>query len=262
MITLYHGDCLKEMSKIPDGSVDMILTSPPYDDMREYGGNVTWNYDIFVQVAEQCKRVLKPGGVIVWIVGDETKNGSESGSSFRHALFWQSIGLNIHDTMIWNKAGFTATGSLKVRYASVFEYMFVLSKGKPKTFNPIKDRKNKWAGTKNHGTIRQKNGNTKETSCRCVFGEYGQRFNVWECPSVKSSKERCGHPAPFPIKLAQDHVISWSNAGDIVLDMFMGSGSTGVACVNTGRRFIGIEMDDKYFAIAQERINKAQEKLF
>ena len=258
MIDLMHGDCLELMKDIPDGSVDLTVTSPPYDNLRTYNGNIDqWNFDKFKDIAKELYRVTAKGGVIVWIVNDATIKGSETGTSFKQALYFKECGFNLHDTMIWEKPSFTATGSLKVRYAPVFEYMFVLSKGNPKSFNPIKDKENKRFGTVSSGTVRMKNGEMKKSSKACVIKRFGQRHNVWHMPSCKSNKERCGHPAPFPEQLANDHIISWSNGGDVVLDCFMGSGTTGVACINTGRKFIGIELDDKYFEIAKQRIDAA-----
>lgn len=260
-MNLYNGDCLEVMDKlIAEGvKVDLVVTSPPYDNLRTYNNTLNWNFDIFKNIANKLKDILADGGVIVWVVADATINGSETGTSFRQALYFKEIGLNLHDTMIWEKQTFTDTGSLKYRYAGVFEYMFVFSKGKPKTFNPIKDRGNKSFGSKKHGTIRQKNGTTrKQSSLGKEIQKYGQRFNVWKINTCCSNTERC-HPAQFPIILVQDHIISWSNENDTVLDPFMGSGTTGVACKRLNRNFIGIELDKNYFEIAKNRIEKEQE---
>lgn len=255
---ILHGDCLNLLRTLHDGSVDLTVTSPPYDNLREYNGNISqWNYEKFQQIASQIFRVTKDGGVVVWIVADATINGSETGTSFKQALYFKECGFNIHDTMIWAKPSFTAVGTLKTRYASTFEYMFVFSKGKPKTFNPIKDRKNIHAGKKKHGTIRQADGSTVPVSSKGkIYEEYGQRFNVWNMPPEQSNTRRC-HPAQFPEQLARDHIVSWSNPGDTVLDPFMGSGTTGIACISTGRKFIGFEIDEKYFEIASKRIGQA-----
>ena len=261
MIDLRCGDCLEIMKDIPDGSVDLTVTSPPYDDLRTYKGNIDqWCFEKFKQISKELFRVTSDGGVVVWIVSDATIRGSETGTSFRQALHFMDCGFNLHDTMIWEKPTFTATGSLAVRYAHVFEYMFVFSKGKPKTFNPIKDKLNVSAGRKIHGTIRQKDGSTKKQSC--IGNEIqalGQRHNVWKICPEKSNKNR-KHPAVFPEQLAKDHIISWSNEGDTVLDCFMGSGTTGIACVHTGRNFIGIELDEEYFQIAKERVENCNKK--
>lgn len=255
---LIKGDCLEKMKGIADGSVDLTVTSPPYDNLRTYNGNnELWGEHVWKEVLVNLYRVTKQGGVVVWVVGDATIKGSETGTSFKQALWAKECGFNLHDTMIYLKPNFSAVGALKTRYAPVFEYMFVFTKGKIKTFKPIKDRKCKTHGKVKSGTIRQKNGTTKRKSNEgWIQPEYGQRYNVWEiCPVVQRGDDK--HPAPFPEKLAHDHIISWSNEGDTVLDPFMGSGTTGVACVNTGRNFIGIELDNTYFEIAKDRIGKA-----
>jgi site-specific DNA-methyltransferase (adenine-specific) len=245
------GDCLERMKEIPDASVDLVVTSPPYDNLRDYNG---YSFE-FEKIAMELTRVIKDGGVIVWVVGDATIKGSESGTSFRQSLYFKDVcRLNLHDTMIWNKGEFSAVGALKTRYAPVFEYMFIFTKGKLATFNPIKDKPNKGAGRIISGNIRQADGTTKRmSSSGSVISEFGQRFNIWEMPGVKSRKDT-RHPAPFPIALATDHILSWSNPGDIVLDPFLGSGTTGVAALDLDRRFIGIEISEEYFQIAQSRL--------
>ena len=256
-MNLMLGDCLEKMAEIPDGSVDLTVTSPPYDNLRSYNG-CEWNADIWRGVIENLYRVTADGGVVVWIVGDATIKGSETGTSFRQALWAMDCGFNLHDTMIWQKPTFTAVGALTTRYAPVFEYMFVWSKGSPKAFNPIKDRKNKHAGAILHGNIRQADGSVREMTGnkQKTIAEYGQRFNVWQMDAVMSRKDT-RHPAPFPEQIAADHITSWSNEGDTILDPFMGSGTTGVACKNLNRDFIGIELDPDYFEIAKQRIEAA-----
>ena len=250
MIKLLNGDCITEMQKM-----ESTVTSPPYDNLRTYADTLDWNFDIFRQVANELYRITKDGGVVVWVVGDATIKGSETGTSFRQALYFKEIGFNLHDTMIWNKPTFTATGALKVRYAQVFEYMFIFSKGKPKTFNPIKDRINKTFGAKKHSNVRQANGSMKPiSSIGKPIAQHGQRFNVWDAATEVSSKNRL-HPAPFPEKLANDHITSWSNENDLVLDPFMGSGTTGKMAKLNNRKFIGIEKVPEYFEIAKNRIN-------
>lgn len=252
MIDLMQGDCLERMKEIPDGSVDLTVTSPPYDNLRSYNGNnEQWGEHVWREVLADLYRVTAEGGVVVWVVGDATVKGSETGTSFKQALHAMDCGFRLHDTMIWNKGGFSAVGALQTRYAPVFEYMFVLSKGRPKCFNPLKDRKNKHSGKRITRTKRLSDGTTKKYP-DYISSDLGQRFNVWEQQPVKSN--RSGHPAVFPEKLAHDHIISWSNGGDTVLDPFMGSGTTGKMAKQTGRNFIGIELDEGYFKIAQERI--------
>ena len=252
----WHGDCLEMMRDIPSGSVDMVVTSPPYDELRSYNGMPAFTFDTFRPIADELARVIKPGGVIVWNVGDATVDGSETGSSFRQALYFKDVcGLRLHDTMIWNKGGFSAVGALATRYAPVFEYMFVLSKGAPVTFNPLKDKPNKWAGSKQHGTVRQVDGSVIAVNglkTGKTIADFGQRYNVWEIPPEKNSKAY-GHPAMFPVAIPHDHILSWSNPGDMVLDPFGGSGTTAIAAEQAYRRWICIERDPDYFTQAVAR---------
>lgn len=252
-VTLYHGDNCDVLCSLQRSSIDLVVTSPPYDDLRDYGGHA-WD---FLGVAWQMSRLLKDGGVAVWVVSDETKDGSESGSSMEQALHFKRLGLNLHDTMIWNKGCFTGVGSMSVRYGPVSEFMFVLSKGRPATFNPIKDRRNIFAGQigKAHGVRLPSGEMLQKTHQGAVMGEFGQRFNVWNMPPEMSNTKR-QHPAQFPEALAGDHVISWSNAGDVVLDPFAGSGTTLVAAKARGRRAIGIEIEERYCEIAAERLSQ------
>lgn len=256
---LMKGDCLELMKGIPDGSVDMVITSPPYDDLRTYNNTLSdWSSDKWKGVLRGLFRILKEGSVAVWVVADATKNGSETGTSFKQALYAMEIGFSLHDTMIWEKSTFSAVGALKTRYAPVFEYMFVFSKGKISTFNPIKDKPNKHAGVAHHGTVRNGDGTTKQLSgisSGKKVADFGQRHNVWRINEEKVLNKL--HPAVFPEALAKDHILSWSNPGDIVFDPFLGSGTAGVAAVNTGRNFIGVERDAGYFEIAQKRIQAA-----
>ena len=244
-------DVLKTFS---DECIDLTVTSPPYDNLRDYKG---YTFD-FKKIANELYRVTKQGGVVVWVVGDATIDGSETGTSFKQALYFKEIGFNLFDTMIWQKPGFSAVGALSVRYAPVFEYMFILSKGKVKSFNPIKDRLNKVSGTIT-GTIMLPDGSRKRMSNEGKKRRrYGQRFNVWNITQVNKNDI---HPAQFPEQLAHDHIISWSNEGDTVLDPFMGSGTTGVACKNLNRDFIGIELNEEYYKIAEKRITQTTERL-
>ena len=241
---LYNGDCLEVMDKlIKDGiKVDLTVTSPPYDNLRTYGETLAWNETIWKGVIERLYKITKEGGVVVWVVGDATVKGSETGTSFKQALYFKECGFNLHDTMIYSKTGMKNPSNN--RYHQTFEYMFIFSKGKLKTFNPIKDRKNKYVGI--YGG---------EHSLR---KEYGMRFNVWKYANGgnNSSKDKIAfsHPAVFPEQLANDHILSWSNENDIVFDPFMGSGTTGKMALLNNREFIGIEKVDEYFEIAKERI--------
>jgi site-specific DNA-methyltransferase (adenine-specific) len=255
-IELIQGDCVEEMTKMREESIDLTVTSPPYDNLRTYEGSLQWNEGIWKQVLEGLYRVTKQGGVVVWVVGDATIKGSETGTSFKQALYAKGIGFNLHDTMIWQKDTFSAVGALKTRYAPVFEYMFIFSKGNISTFNPIKDRKNKYAGDTVHGKVRQSDGTTRDMVGKNVkiIADFGQRWNIWKQPAQRQRGKDC-HPAPFPEQLAHDHILSWSNKGDTVFDPFLGSGTTGFAAKQLKRSFIGIEKINKYFEIAKERID-------
>jgi DNA modification methylase len=259
-VQLLLGDCLDEMRGLPDGSIDLTVTSPPYDNLRTYNGSLNdWTESKWQAVIAELHRVTKLGGVVVWVVADATINGSETGTSFRQALWALECGFRLHDTMIWNKGGFSAVGALASRYAPVFEYMFVWSKDAPKAFNPIKDRTNKWAGTKNHGTVRVDNDIRRPKSNDKVIPALGQRFNIWDIGPHRQQGDG-KHPAPFPEALARDHILSWSNEGDTVLDPFLGSGTTGKMALLNGRNFIGIERDATYFDIATGRIRSVSDR--
>ena len=263
---IYNYDCIEMMDLlIAEGKqVDLTVTSPPYDDLRDYEKSLVWNFDVFKQVAQRLYDITKDGGVVVWVVGDKTIKGSESGTSFKQALYFKEIGFNLHDTMIYAKNNVYAHDPRNKRYKQCFEYMFILSKGKPKTYNEIKDRPNKHKGKTLSGTKgRNKSGEKRELK-NVVINEFQARFNIWEYTtggSVSSDKIAFKHPAIFPEKLAQDHILSWSNEGDIVLDCFMGSGTTGKMALLNNRKFIGIEKVEDYFEISKQRIKESLHKL-
>lgn len=233
---IYVENCLDTLAKMPDNFIQATITSPPYDDLRTYNG---YSFD-FEQIAAELFRVTKESGVVVWVVGDATKNGSESGSSFRQALYFKEIGFNLHDTMIYEKNSPAYPASSKSnRYTQIFEYMFVLSKGKPLA-NLLIDKPNKWAGHKDFG------GKLKNP-----VPEFSPRNNIWK---YTTSFNGVKHPAPFPEALAQDHVRTWTNEGDLVYDPFMGSGTTAKMALLNGRNFIGSEISAEYSDIANARI--------
>ena len=238
------------MKSMSDQSIDLTLTSPPYDRMRDYKNTLAWNSTIWEQVIEQLYRVTKQGGVVVWIVGDSTVKGSETGSSFRQALFFKEVGFNLHDTMVWEKTGRVPTQD---RYYNVIEYMFVFSKGKPKSLNFICDHKCVNGGRRQKKDKVINKGKNKKGNGYFIRNEYGRRSNIWK---IHIGRNKTGHPAVFPFQLANDHIVSWSNEGDKVLDPFMGSGTVGAACLKLNREFIGIEKVPEYFAIAQKRISQ------
>ena len=252
---LWHGDCLELMKNIPDGAVDLTVTSPPYDNLRTYNG-FSWDFE---NTARELLRITKNGGVIVWIVGDSyDKKGSETLTSFKQALFFKEIGFNVHDTMIYQKNSYPFPPSN--RYYQQFEYMFVLSKGKPKTANLLR-QKTKWRKDTNQvSTCRNADGST--SAMKYEKGKEDRILdNVWLINTgyMRTTKDKFAykHPAMFPEELCEKHILSWSNEGDIIFDCFMGSGTTGKMAVLNNRRFIGIELDEGYFNIAKKRIEEA-----
>lgn len=253
-MTIHLGDCLSIMKEMDAGCIDLTVTSPPYDNLRTYNGTLTdWNADKWQAIIRELFRVTKQGGVVVWVVGDATINGSETGTSFKQALWAMECGFRLHDTMIYEKAcvSFPDTN----RYYQIFEYMFVWSKGKPTVANQLADRKNIWSGQKVHSTSRNRDGTTSpKAGIGKVIKEHGVRYNIWRIPH-NDTKARQLHPATFPEALARDHILSWSNEGDTVFDPFLGSGTTGKMALVHGRNFIGIERDPTYLEIARQRID-------
>lgn len=243
--TIYNEDNISLISRMPDDFIDLTVTSPPYDNLRDYKG---YTFD-FETLAEELYRVTKTGGVVVWVVGDATVNGSETGTSFRQALDFMDVGFNLHDTMIWHKPNAFNFGS-NLCYRQSFEYMFIFSKGRPKSINLIKDVPTKSPNKRMRGGRKHSNG-VRDVTKDFVNGKYKKRDNVW---GINVGKDKVKHPAIFPLKLSSDHIISWSNEGDIVFDPFMGSGTTAIASLDTGRKYIGAEISKEYADIANERI--------
>ena len=261
---IYNEDNLKTMAKMPNNFIDLTLTSPPYDDLRTYKG---YSFD-FENVAKELYRVMRDGGVVVWVVADQTMNGSESGTSFKQALFFQKLGFNIHDTMIYRKKRIVPL--THNRYEQGFEYMFVFSKGKPKTFNPIMVDCI-YGGTETWGkpSFHKTNSSGLIKVEKKKVNDKKQKDNVWEFLNAKDNVNK--HPAPFPEQLANDHIISWTNEGDLIYDPFIGSGTTAKMSLLNNRNWIGSEISSDYVKIANERILQsekqykqiqAQQKLF
>ena len=256
------GLCQEVMATLKEESVDLTVTSPPYDNIRDYKG-YCFEEDDFKEIVKQLYRITKKGGVVVWVVGDATMKGSETGTSFRQALGFIEGGFKLHDTMIYEKntSSFPAQRKGK-RYTQIFEYMFVFCKGKIKTGNLICDKANKWAGHTNWGknTQRGKNGELKKTKDIKPVPDFSPRNNIWKYNVGKgfnsSDKESHNHPAIFPEKLAEDHILSWSNEGDVVLDPFLGSGTTCKMAKKNGRKYIGIDTSEEYCALAKSIIEK------
>jgi len=294
------GDCVTVLSDLPPDSVDLVVTSPPYDDIRFYADGFTEEFDKspadfasesdykkelqrfkkqkvaekleinngysfpFEAIARQLYRAIKPGGTVVWIVGDAVVNKSETGSSFRQALYFKEIGFNLHDTMIYEKNGssFPARHAGN-RYSQIFEYAFVFTKGdSPRHASLICDKPNRWAGytTFGKGTLRDKSGELKEKSQKPI-PDFSPRNNIWKYNTGKgfSTKdvEAFNHPAIFPEKLAEDHILSWSSEGDVVLDPFCGSGTTCKMALLNNRCFIGVDISEEYCELSRNRVEKA-----
>lgn len=247
---LYNEDCEITLSKMKEESVDLVVTSPPYDNLRHYNNTLSgWNHEKFEKIAEGLYHVMKPGGVVVWVVNDKTDGGSETGTSFRQALSFIEKGFLLNDTMIWQKKN-PLPQVKQPRYNQVFEYMFILSKGKPKTFNPIMVPC-KCAGQLYDSTCKNMGGENGRTKKTFNINKEKVDGNIW---SVAIAQNDTTHPAVFPIELAEKHIMSWSNEGDTVLDPFMGSGTTGIAAKKLNRNFIGIEINKEYFTMSKNRI--------
>ncbi len=235
------------MSKMSDGFVDVTVTSPPYDGLRTYNG---YSFP-FKEIAKELFRVTKDGCVVVWIVGDATVKGSESGTSFKQALYFKEIGFNLHDTMIWQKTNPMPKMKTK-RYFDVFEYMFIFSKGQPKTFNPILVDC-KFGGKTYNSTTKNMGGENGRTKKNFILNSQRNKNNIWE---LAIAQNKTSHPAVFPEQIANDHIISWSNYGDLVYDPFMGSGTTAKMALLNKRNYIGSEISKEYCEIAEKRINE------
>ena len=261
MINLMLGDCLERMKEIESGSVDLTVTSPPYDNLRNYNGNNNqWGEHVWKLVLSELFRVTKKGGVVVWVVGDATIKGSETGTSFKQALHAMECGFRLHDTMIYQKNALPKNHN---RYEQDFEYMFVFSKSKPETFNAIRipclfpekptARKNSYFSETNEINRAARSGKKRKP-----VGKDKIKGNIWKINTGKGHSTLDAiafkHPAIFPERLAEDHILSWSNKDGIVFDPFMGSGTTGKMAKLNNRKFIGIELDQDYFNIAKKRI--------
>jgi site-specific DNA-methyltransferase (adenine-specific) len=259
---IINDNAVNALSKIKSNSIDLVVTSPPYDKIRDYNGFI-FDFETFKTISQELYRVIKSGGVVVWIVGDTTENGSESGTSFKQVLEFMNVGFKLHDTMIYEKntSSFPAKRN-GTRYTQIFEYMFVFCKDKIKTSNLICDKTNKWAGHTNWGknTNRLKSGELKETTDIKPVPEFSPRNNIWKYNVGKgfnsSDKESHEHPAIFPEQLAEDHILSWSNENDIILDPFVGSGTTCKMAKKNKRNYIGIDISKEYCELAEKIIAK------
>lgn len=254
--SIYNIDCLSGLKEIEDLSIDLVITSPPYEDLRKYNGYI-FGFNYFKEVANELLRCLKAGGVIIWVVADKTDNGSESGESFRQALYFKEVGFKLWDTMIFKKNNPIPKNHR--RYEQEFEYMFVFSKDKPKKFNPIKIPC-KFNGQKRTGTYRHnKDGELTRLNTEGQVKKTKIRGNIWSytvgknCTKVSESHK---HQAIFPDKLVEDHLKTWSDEGDLVLDPFMGSGTVARICKNMNRFYFGFEISKEYYELAKKIIQE------
>lgn len=260
--TIITGDCAAVMADMPAKCVDLVITSPPYDNLRDYHG---YSFD-FPAIAAQLARVLKQGGVIVWVVGDATINGGETLTSLRQAIhFVDACGLIMHDTMIYEKASAAwAAANNSNRYTQIWEYAFVLAKGKPKTTNLIADRPNISAGSKRNLKYGRNKSGAKIKSAGYKIGDQSIRNNIWRYGVGGGRVQHSlatNHPATMPLALAADHIKTWSNPGDVVLDPFSGSGTTAIAAAQLARKYIAIDISADYNALAARRVDKEVGKL-
>lgn len=253
-VQILIGDALDKLKELPDESVQCVVTSPPYDDLRTYGGTVCWDFE---GIAKQLFRVIKDGGMLCWNVNDSVLNGSETLNSFRQAIFLTDVaGFRMHDTMIWRKSNFANPES--VRYHQVFEYVFTLSKGKARCFNPIKDKPNSTSGRigcLGQNTFAKRDGKRSVRAQTYLTTELGMRGNVWD-GNTRGQEEFCKHlehPAMMPNWLARDLIRTYSNPGDVILDPFAGSGTTGRSALDLGRNAILIEINPEYLPLIEQR---------
>lgn len=249
---IYPGECADMMSRLPDGCIDLTVTSPPYDNLRQYNG---YTFD-YTAVLSQLYRVTKPGGVVVWVVADATINGSETGTSFRQALYAMECGFNLHDTMIYEKFSNIPTQN---RYYNAFEYMFILSKGYPTRLNFICDKKNVNAGGKRRKQTKigaENRGESTKKNEYCTYKSHARRDNIWRYNTGSGHSDDLSfeHSASFPEALARDHIISWSNPGDLILDPMMGSGTVAKMAMQNGRDYLGFDISAEYVELAKKRV--------
>ena len=258
---IINADCA---NTLPDyeGQVNLVVTSPPYGQLRDYGG---YGFD-FERIAAPLAACLAPGGVLIWVVADAVIDGSETGDSLRQTIAFMDLGLRLHDTMIYEKSG--AINSTPNRYEQAFEYMFVFSNGAPATFNPIMDKFNVKSGSVNHwGKSKGRNSNGERPESlrgHRQTPEFGKRTNIWRYSAGKAEgtnqKESvtfeflAQHPARFPLAMAKDHILTWSEPGDFVLDPMAGSGTTIRAAADLGRRAVGIEIHKPYCDLIERRM--------
>jgi DNA modification methylase len=254
---IYNENCLETLSRMSDDVIDMTITSPPYDDLREYNG---YHFPVR-EIAEALFAKTAPGGVVIWVIGDRTLNGDETLTSFRHALTFQEVGFKVHDTMIYAKNNPIPSDCGK-RYRQCFEYMFCFSKGQPKTFNPITQNIKQEKAFKSfritkvgRNDLAHDHVAPKERKIDNIF-YYGDTEIFYYNVGTSSSEDKIAfqHPAIFPEQLVADQINTWSDPGDLVYDCFMGSGTTAKVAEILGRRWFGSEISEEYVKLAESRL--------
>jgi len=255
---LVCGCGIEGMRQLPDACIPLTVTSPPFDDLRLFGGNSFH----FQPMAKELWRVTAEGGVVCWHVQEQIKNGSETGTSSEQRLCFRDLGFRLHHTMVVE----TVAGhvSSEVRYGSALQFVFVLSKGKSRTFNPIKDVPNEWHGKLSGFSQREADGSTRRRR-KAVIGTMRARGPVWQAsllgPHSRNESETYPHPAIMHEGLARDLIRSWSKPGELVLDPMGGAATTSVAALAEGRTFLSFEIFPEYHALAVARLEKTWERM-
>jgi DNA modification methylase len=251
-LTILQGDSVECLSGLEADSIDLCVTSPPYDDIRTYGrpDGVKWDFE---GTANQLKRVLKPGGIVAWVVGNQVKDWGETLTAERQRLYFQSVGFKVRK-MIYNKLNFSAPSA--THYHRLHEDITLCCKGKPKCFNGITDIPTVWKKAFGRNTIRERDGSMREQK-QGAYSDTAKRGDVWIGPTAGQENpcKAIAHPATMPKWLARDLILSWSNAGDLVLDCFAGSGTTGLEALKIGRKTILIEKESDYVKLIEQRTN-------
>ena len=254
--SVVHEEAVQFMNRIGSEIVDLTVTSPPYDDLRSYKG---YHFD-FEGIAQGLFNVTKPGGIVVWVVGDKIVKGNRTMTSFRQALHFQSLGFNVHDVMIYKKKNTPFMRSNA--YTNCYEFMFVFSKGAPNTFNPIKEQTVRQGLEKMPANKKADGINNKVLS---KLNPLKSRTNIWEYAvglgGTTSDRIAFKHPAVFPEKLAEDHILSWSNPGDLIFDPMAGSGTTLKMALKNGRNYLGCDISKEYVEIINTRLISTQTAL-
>lgn len=248
---IYKGDCAELLKQVESNSIDLVITSPPYDDLRTYGGdNFGWCFNKFKEIVPELYRVMKDGGVVVWVVNDKTVEGSKTLSSFKQALEFKENGFLVNDVMIWRKTNVMPMFK-RCRYTDCFEYMFIFSKGAPKTFNPLMVEC-KYGGKTYNSTAKVMGGESGRRELNYEVNREKMRENIWD---IAVAQNKTNHPAVFPAAIAADHIESWSNEGDVVLDIFAGSGTTLMEAKRMRRDYIGFEISDEFYELCKRRVD-------